>query len=72
MRNATATVIVFALTPWIAAQGLYNFFVTLTCMAIALILPIIPMIWFGKAARRATAGRYKKFAMLQPISRTFN
>ncbi|KAL1981972.1 hypothetical protein VTN96DRAFT_1938 [Rasamsonia emersonii] len=58
VRNGLATVIVFALTPWIESVGLYNMFVSAACLATAILLLTVPMIVWGKRARCWTAGRY--------------
>lgn len=43
-----ATIIVFALAPWIAGLGLHNTFTNVGCLALALNLTTLPMIIWGK------------------------
>ncbi|KAJ5771134.1 uncharacterized protein N7511_003185 [Penicillium nucicola] len=46
-----ATIIIFALDPWINGMGLYNTFTVIGCLAIGCNLLCIPMILFGKKWR---------------------
>lgn len=71
VRNVFATVIVFALTPWINAIGLYNMFICVACLSVAINLLAVPMMIWGKRARAMTAVSYKRMAMLQPDHRAF-
>jgi hypothetical protein len=59
MRNAVSIGIPFAITPWIQRNGLQNMFVACGFISFGVTLTIIPMVVWGKAARRALAGRYR-------------
>ncbi|KAJ5996297.1 hypothetical protein N7522_007957 [Penicillium canescens] len=59
MRNAVSIGIPFAITPWIQRNGLQNMFVACGFISFGVTLTIIPMVIWGKAARRALAGRYR-------------
>lgn len=72
VRNGIATAFVFGITPWIEGVGLYAMFATIGGISIVIFLLTIPMIIFGKRARKATAERYKKYALLQPNTRIFD
>lgn len=69
VRNGVATIIVFALAPWIKATGLDNMFISAACLSIGIGLITIPMIVWGKKARVMTARRYKELAASQPGKR---
>ncbi|KAK5149972.1 hypothetical protein LTS14_010444 [Recurvomyces mirabilis] len=60
VRNALATMVVFALTPWINTMGLYNMFVCATCLAFALYALTVPMLIWGKTWRVQTAAAYAR------------
>lgn len=57
-----ATIVVFALDPWIAGMGLQNTFILIGCLALLINLLCIPLIWFGKRWRVASKERYEKIA----------
>ncbi|OCK73178.1 MFS general substrate transporter [Lepidopterella palustris CBS 459.81] len=59
VRNAFATVVVIVLQPWIDAMGLHGMFTTIGCLALATLLPTVPMIIWGKKIRIKTAKRHK-------------
>lgn len=69
VRNIFATVIVFALAPWIAGLGLHGCFTSVGCLALALNLTTLPMIIWGKKFRIMCAERYAKMAERQFDSR---
>ncbi|OCL11054.1 major facilitator superfamily transporter [Glonium stellatum] len=58
VRNAFATIVVIVLQPWIDAMGLRGMFITAGCLALATLLPTVPMIIWGKKMRIKTAKRY--------------
>ncbi|KAJ5611165.1 MFS general substrate transporter [Penicillium lagena] len=60
-----ATIVIFALDPWIQGMGLQNTFILIGCLAFLVNLLCIPMIWFGKRWRIACRGRYEKMAARQ-------
>ncbi|KAL4894705.1 major facilitator superfamily domain-containing protein [Aspergillus ambiguus] len=62
IRNGLSMIFVFCLSPWIAATGLENMFIAVACIALAINSITIPMIIWGKKARRATAARYRILA----------
>ncbi|KAF4539041.1 MFS transporter [Lasiodiplodia theobromae] len=62
MRNALATIIVFALTPWIEAIGLRNMFLNVGCLSFGICLTTIPMMVYGKKMRSLTKEKYFRMA----------
>jgi peroxiredoxin len=58
MRNAVSIGIPFAISPWIQRNGIQNMFIACGIMSLAITGTIIPMIVWGKSARRALTGRY--------------
>lgn len=52
----------YAITPWIARDGLQNTFIILGFLSIAFWLSSIPMIIYGKRLRRWSAKRYLEYA----------
>ncbi|KAJ5498090.1 Major facilitator superfamily domain general substrate transporter [Penicillium expansum] len=58
MRNAVSIGIPFAISPWIQRNGIQNMFIACGMMSLAITGTIIPMIVWGKSARRALRGRY--------------
>jgi len=65
VRNIFATIIVFALAPWIAGLGLHGCFTSVGCLALALNLTTVLMIIWGKTFRIMCADRYAKMAKRQ-------
>lgn len=64
-RNVMATVMVFALPPWIKGMGVYNTFILLGCLAVTINgLVILFLIW-GKYWRIKTKERYNRYAQKQ-------
>ena len=59
VRNTMATVVVIVLQPWINAMGLHGMFTTAGCLALATLLPTVPMLIWGKKMRIKTAKRYE-------------
>lgn len=62
MRNAIATVIVFALTPWIEGIGLRNMFISVGCLSFGICLTTVPMMVYGKKMRAITRDAYFRMA----------
>lgn len=60
MRNAVSICIPFAVSPWIQRNGIQNMFIACGMMSLAVTATIIPMVIWGKSARRALTGRYRK------------
>ncbi|KAH7141983.1 major facilitator superfamily domain-containing protein [Dactylonectria macrodidyma] len=71
-RNAVATAFIFASTPWIEAVGIDHVFLTLALVCVACIVPIIPLLIFGKRIRSHTAAKYKTYSGNQTESRPLN
>ncbi|ORY60290.1 major facilitator superfamily transporter [Pseudomassariella vexata] len=61
-RNAFATLIVFALTPWIESMGLENMFITATILCLVTLSSTIMMMIWGRRMRVWSADRYERFA----------
>ncbi|KAJ5338232.1 hypothetical protein N7452_004960 [Penicillium brevicompactum] len=64
MRNTVSIGIPFAITPWIERQGLQNMFIVCGMISLGVTASIIPMVLWGKPARRAFAARYRSFGNL--------
>ncbi|KAK5046105.1 hypothetical protein LTR84_008562 [Exophiala bonariae] len=62
VRNIFSVILLFALEPWFAAEGLRNSFITMGVLCFVIQLLFIPMIIFGKRARVITADRYNRMA----------
>ncbi|KAG0153171.1 hypothetical protein PDIDSM_5021 [Penicillium digitatum] len=58
MRNAVSIGIPFAIAPWIQRNGIQGMFIACGMMSLAITGTIIPMVIWGKSARRALTGRY--------------
>ncbi|CAI7639362.1 unnamed protein product [Penicillium discolor] len=58
MRNAASIAIPFATNPWIQRNGIQNMFIACGMMSLAINGMVIPMIIWGKSARRALTNRY--------------
>lgn len=69
MRNVFSLVVLFALTPWIEAMGLQNVHIITAVACFAVLLLPIPLLIWGKKARVATAAKYRRMAMRQPVHR---
>jgi hypothetical protein len=65
VRNIISTALVFAITPWMAGMGVYNMFVLLGCLSIAVALTCVPLMIWGRTWRARLAGRYEHFAAMQ-------
>ncbi|KAJ5811003.1 major facilitator superfamily domain-containing protein [Penicillium robsamsonii] len=64
-RNLFATIFVFALTPWTAAVGIRNVFLTMgIIMSIVLIPGTIAFLYYGKSIRCWTTDRYRRCSAL--------
>jgi hypothetical protein len=62
IRNAFSIGIPFAITPWIESNGLSNMFITCGFISLGVTLTMVPMVYYGKRIRRATAKRYRHMA----------
>ncbi|KPI39025.1 putative MFS-type transporter [Cyphellophora attinorum] len=65
VRNAISTALVFAVTPWMTGMGVFNMFIMLGCLGLAVALTCVPLIIWGRRWRIRLAGRYEYFAMRQ-------
>ncbi|KAJ5090617.1 MFS general substrate transporter [Penicillium argentinense] len=65
LRNAFSIGVPFAISPWIARNGLQNMFITCGFISLAVSSLTIPMIFWGKAARRGLATRYYRLVEQQ-------
>ncbi|EXM08588.1 major facilitator superfamily domain-containing protein [Fusarium oxysporum II5] len=65
IRNAIATALVFAATPWMNGMGVYNMFVVLGCLSAVVALTCIPMTIWGRKCRVQLAGKYDHYVMKQ-------
>jgi high-affinity Fe2+/Pb2+ permease len=58
MRNAVSIGIPFAIAPWIQRSGIQTMFIICGMISLAVTATMIPMVLWGKKARRAMAPRY--------------
>jgi len=65
VRNMVSMAMVFAISPWIAGMGVYNMFVLLGVLTIAVNATYIPMMIYGKRLRKLSAQNYAKYAARQ-------
>ncbi|RVX75429.1 hypothetical protein B0A52_00782 [Exophiala mesophila] len=65
VRNIISTALVFALTPWMEGMGVYDMFVLLGCLAIAVALTCVPLIIWGRQWRKKLAPKYEYYAAKQ-------
>lgn len=63
VRNALATVFIFASAPWIAVIGLQYMILTLSMLILAVCLSAILFLAYGKVLRVKTAAKYKQYSM---------
>lgn len=68
-RNAFSTAFVFAVSPWIVAQGMTNVYVTIGVIGTAVLLFTFVFIYYGKRFRVRSAHRYRYYAGRQFESR---
>ena len=68
-RNIFATILVFALTPWIAGMGIKGVYIILGIFVTVVMLSTFIFIYFGKRFRVRYADRYRYFAARQFESR---
>ncbi|KAJ5632452.1 MFS general substrate transporter [Penicillium lividum] len=69
MRNAVSIGIPFAITPWIERNGTQNMFIACGFISLGITSLMIPMILWGKDARRASAARYYRLVQKQGSAR---
>ncbi|KIW43231.1 uncharacterized protein PV06_04354 [Exophiala oligosperma] len=65
VRNIISTALVFAITPWMQGMGVYNMFVLLGCLSIAVALTSVPLVIWGRTWRVRLAGKYEHFVAKQ-------
>ncbi len=61
IRNSLGFAISYAINPWIETMGLRNCFITVAIVAFACIFTFLPIIYFGKKMRKASAGKYWEY-----------
>ncbi|KAF9889383.1 hypothetical protein FE257_007493 [Aspergillus nanangensis] len=66
VRNLLATIFIFAVTPWIAAVGSANVFLTMGVILLFLSVPVTgAFLYYGKRIRASTAPLYRRYSALQ-------
>ncbi len=70
-RNSLSIIILFGLDPWIEGMGFRGMFIVITCLSVSLFIVTVPMIWYGKRSRQASAARYRDIANRQAGVRGF-
>ncbi|PVH84827.1 serine/threonine kinase 16 [Cadophora sp. DSE1049] len=61
-RNLVATILVFALTPWIEEMGIQNCVITISAIGTFILAFVVLFIWKGKMFRIWTRERYSRLA----------
>jgi len=61
VNNTIGCIFTFTAGDWLAAQSLTKVFVEIGVLSFIFIMTTIPMMYWGKAARRLTATRYRNF-----------
>jgi MFS family permease len=61
INNTIGCIFTFATSPWLAASGTQNTFIATGVLDFVFIMLTIPMMIWGKSARRWTRGRYEEF-----------
>lgn len=69
MRNIISLIVLFVLTPWVNGMGMQNLHILCAVVAFAIYLLPVPLLIWGKDARRATAKSYRKMAEKQVTHR---
>jgi hypothetical protein len=65
-NNSLACIFTFVCSIWLDAHSLTQVFVTLGCVSFGVMfIGTILMMWFGKATRRLTAGKYQEFLYIR-------
>lgn len=62
VKNLFPTILVFSLTPWIAATGMANVFIVLTVLVVFVLLWNILFLIYGKRFRERSAEKYRWLA----------
>ncbi|EXJ94380.1 hypothetical protein A1O1_02774 [Capronia coronata CBS 617.96] len=62
IRNTMGFAMGYAITPWFETDGIRNTFITISILSIVLTCAFFPFIYFGKAERKRTADRYRRYA----------
>jgi hypothetical protein len=65
IRNAIATAVVFAISPWQAGMGTWHMFLLAGFLALIVNLLALPMWWYGKRSRSKCAEAYLRLAKRQ-------
>jgi len=65
INNTLACVFTFTASLWINADGLSKTFIAIGVLSFVFQILVLPMIYWGKACRRATADRYQRFLYLR-------
>lgn len=65
MRNVLSLIVLFVLTPWVDGMGLRDTHIICAVIAFVIYLMPIPLLKWGKKARKATAASYMKMAERQ-------
>ena len=65
IRNLFATIVAVTLTYWIDGMGLVGLHIVTAVVAFVTAATTFPMMYWGKAARRWTAGRLEKMTERQ-------
>ncbi|TVY36509.1 putative MFS-type transporter [Lachnellula subtilissima] len=61
IRNTTGFAISYAINPWIDAMGVQNCFITAAMIALGCTATFLPMIYYGKSIRKASAKKYWEY-----------
>lgn len=65
INNSLACIFTFTTSYWIDASGLANTFIAIGVLSFVFHMTTVPMMIFGKSARRWTQLRYQRFLALR-------
>lgn len=64
--NSLGFAVSYAINPWIETMGLRNCFITVAIVALGCIFTFLPVVYFGKKWRKASAAKYLE-SLLQAL-----
>lgn len=65
VRNALATILIFAIPPWVEHMGVYDMYVVLAVLSTAVALTCVPFCLWGPSWRAKLASKYECYAERQ-------
>jgi MFS family permease len=65
INNTIGMIFTFSTSPWLAASGTQNTMIAVGVLDFVFIMLTVPMMIWGKSARRWTRGRYEEFVRIR-------